>query len=639
MVPESISPVEWNSGMSKACWIVALGLSLAWPLTLRAEEATGDCYLIGNSLTWDTVPSRLAGKPRWHVDCGVSLPHIRNHPEKPCVKDSTLWPRALAEGKYRFVSVQPHYGSTLAEDLDAISSWMAMQPAAVFVIHSGWAFQAQMRAEFDNCDIPARMAHNPAYMRALVAGLSGRHPGREIRQTLAQNFLALVAEDAAAGRAPFRDASELYRDAIHMTHGAGKYLMHNAMRRALGQPHSAAGFDGLAPAVMKYLDSVLAIADTTAADRAVLRQVLSTDPKTDRRAIAAKLADAELRKKVEALVPEIEKAAKARQEYLALEAEVKEAGGRMSYAPGGPQWLYLATGDTGAEVFDVPSAIDLYNGNNPLKGKGGRNERVTDDWLKRLLGAATLRKLDLANCSITGEGLRHLAGLKGLRELNLTLSPVDDAGLKHLSGLVELRVLGLASTKCTGTGFESLKELRKLESVNFHFTPVNDAGLKAISAVPNSGRFWFAHTRFTDSGAAHLAAMTGLKRMGIGSSDKASSGAAVAFLTGLPLEDLALLDNQATPEGLAHAAKIKTLKKLDASHAPLVKDDSLALVAGMANLEEFILGSAGVTDAGLQVLASCKSLKKLTLSGTKAITPAGVAALRKSRPDLTVETR
>jgi hypothetical protein len=197
--------------------------------------------------------------------------------------------------------------------------------------------------------------------------------------------------------------------------------------------------------------------------------------------------------------------------------------------------------------------------------------------------------------------------------------------------------LGLASTQCTGTGFTHLKALRKLESVNFHFTPLNDAGLQAISQVPISDRLWFAHTRFTDDGAAHLKRQTQLKRCGIGSSDKASSGEAVAALTKLPLEDLALLDNQATPIGLAHAAKIATLRRLDVSHAATVKDDSMLLVAQMPMLEEFKLGSAQVTDAGLQTLAASKSLKKLSLSGLKNITPAGIEQLRKARPELVIQ--
>ena len=139
------------------------------------------------------------------------------------------------------------------------------------------------------------------------------------------------------------------------------------------------------------------------------------------------------------------------------------------------------------EIFDIPAAIDLYNGNNPLKGKGGRNERVTDEWLKRLSGVSTLRRLDLANCAVQGDGLQHIGALTGLRELNLTLTPVKDDALKHLGGLAELRVLGLASTQCNGTGFQHLKALKKLENVNFHFTPLNDDGLRRSHRCPFRG--------------------------------------------------------------------------------------------------------------------------------------------------------
>ena len=239
----------------------------------------------------------------------------------------------------------------------------------------------------------------------------------------------------------------------------------------------------------------------------------------------------------------------------------------------------------------MPTIVDLYNGNNPLKGKGGRNEKVTDEWLECLSGVSTLRRIDLANCS-PGDGLRHLSHLTGLREVNLTLTPITDEALRHLAGLTELQVLGLASTQCTGTGFMHLKGLKKLENVNFHFTPLNDDGLRAITQVPISGRLWFAHTKFTDAGTAGLSNLKGLKRCGIGSTDKASSGESVAALAKLPLEDLALLDNQATPAGLAYAAKIATLRRLEVSHAPTVTDESLRAVGLMPALEEFNLGSA-----------------------------------------------
>lgn len=619
-------------------WFLIPILIVATSAAVMANEpATSRSYLIGNSLTWDTVPPRLSGDVQWHVDCGVNLPFIHANPGKPCVKESTLWPNALRDKQYDFVSVQPHYGSTLAQDAETISAWMKLQPKAVFVIHSGWAWHTKRAEEFASYAPPEQMTHSPGYVRALVAELQRLHPGRELRQTLMQNLLAKIAEDIAAKQAPLEKLEDLYRDDIHLTHSHGKYLAHNAMRRALGQAPSAAGFENLDPKVKQYLDSVLAQLTTTPADKALLTQILSIEETVDRSALIAKVSDSNLQRKLADLLPEIERAAKVRRGTLALEAEIKEIGGKLICTPSGPQWLSLATGDTGTEIFDVPAAIDLYNGNNPLKGKGGRNERVTDEWLKRLSGLTTLRRLDLANCAIQGEGLQHIATLTGLREVNLTLTPVTDDAMKHLGGLTELRVLGLASTQCTGTGFTHLKGLRKLESVNFHFTPLNDAGLQAISQVPISGRLWFAHTRFTDEGAAHLKSQTQLKRCGIGSADKASSGEAVAALTKLPLEDLALLDNQATPVGLAHAAKIATLRRLDVSHAPTVNDDSMPLIAQMPMLEEFKLGSAQVTDAGLQSLATSKSLKKLSLSGLKNITPTGIEQLRKARPELVIQ--
>lgn len=214
-------------------------------------------YLIGNSLTWDTVPSKFDGDVQWHVDCGKSLPYIYEHPEQPCVKTSTLWPKALIEKKYDYVSVQSHYGATLKEDAATISKWMKLQPKAVFVIHTGWARSATRAEEFANKDVAEKMEHSIGYFDSLLARLKKEHPGRDIRRTRATDLLARVASDAKAGKAPFKDVVEIYRDAIHMNVVTGRYMMHNAMRHALGQPRSAKGFEKLDPKLKRYFDSVL----------------------------------------------------------------------------------------------------------------------------------------------------------------------------------------------------------------------------------------------------------------------------------------------------------------------------------------------------------------------------------------------
>ncbi|MBI1313125.1 hypothetical protein GC176_17685 [bacterium] len=214
-------------------------------------------FLIGNSLTWDTVPSLLDGEVQWHVDCGKSLPFIFANPEMPCVKTSTLWPQALREKHYDIVSFQTHYGATLAEDVETISKWIALQPKAVIVIHTGWAHHEKRAAEYASTETSGKMQHSPAYVGALLAELKQKFPDREFRQTRAIDLLDHIAADIQAGRAPLTDVVDLHRDAIHMKLDSGRYLMHNAMRHALGQPRSNRGFEKLDPNLKAYLDTVL----------------------------------------------------------------------------------------------------------------------------------------------------------------------------------------------------------------------------------------------------------------------------------------------------------------------------------------------------------------------------------------------
>lgn len=224
---------------------------------LAAADDGKSRYLIGNSLTWDTVPSRLDGDVQWHVDCGKSLPYIYGNPEKPCVKASTVWPKALIEKQYDFVSVQSHYGATLEQDAATISKWMRLQPKAVFIVHTGWAREATRAEEFAKSEVGEKMEHSVAYIEALVARLKKDNPGREIRRTKAMDLLDRVARDAKAGKAPFADVKEIYRDAIHMNVVTGRYMMHNVMRRAMGQPRSAKGFEKLDPKLKTYFDKAL----------------------------------------------------------------------------------------------------------------------------------------------------------------------------------------------------------------------------------------------------------------------------------------------------------------------------------------------------------------------------------------------
>ena len=242
--------------MTRSCLLLTFFAMTVLP-AMSEQAKPLSYYLIGNSLTQDTVPSKLDGDVQWHVDCGKSLPFLFENPAAPCVKNSTIWPEAFKVKQYDLISVQVHYGSTLEEDAAVLSEFLSMQPKAIFVIHSGWARSATRAEEYAEKSPAGKMTHRPVYLERLIEKLRSFHPGREIRQTHAQDLLARIADDIEAGKAPFSRIEDLYRDDIHLNVVTGRYLMHNAMRHALGQPRSVAGFEAIPSPVKAYLDGVL----------------------------------------------------------------------------------------------------------------------------------------------------------------------------------------------------------------------------------------------------------------------------------------------------------------------------------------------------------------------------------------------
>lgn len=214
-------------------------------------------YLIGNSLTWDTVPTRLDERVHFHVDCGKNLLYIRDNPKSPCVDASRLWPKALRTAQYDWVSVQPHYGTSIDENVEVIAGWVAMQDKAVFVIHTGWARHETLIVESKNSDLTGLMVHSIAHYEELLSRLRKRFPDREFKRTKAVDHLMEIQADIESGTAPFESIDQIYRDVIHMKINEGRYLMHNAMRAALGQARSNTGHEQMDPKMQAYLNQVL----------------------------------------------------------------------------------------------------------------------------------------------------------------------------------------------------------------------------------------------------------------------------------------------------------------------------------------------------------------------------------------------
>lgn len=114
-----------------------------------------------------------------------------------------------------------------------------------------------MLTEYASNVTDQRLEHSPAYFDALITTLQQRHPDRTFRTTHCLRLLIELDRSTQQGDAPFEQVEDVYRDAIHMTLSAGRYLMHNAMRETLGQPRVTTGFGEISESQLAWLNRLL----------------------------------------------------------------------------------------------------------------------------------------------------------------------------------------------------------------------------------------------------------------------------------------------------------------------------------------------------------------------------------------------
>lgn len=213
--------------------LVAVSLTV-----ILCSMASGQNYAIGNSLTQDLRPQETVDAD-WHLFCGQNLQYIFDNPYDHCVGNSTAWPQALVNNSYAYISVQPYWGTNLQQDHDIISAWMEMQPAAVFVVHSGWAGFENFADVYQADNGDDLMRPSAAYISDLVAALKETYPSRPILKTRCHDLLFRIWRDAEEGSAPIK-FQDMFADSVHMSHtgpaGAGRDFMHNALRYRWRQP-------------------------------------------------------------------------------------------------------------------------------------------------------------------------------------------------------------------------------------------------------------------------------------------------------------------------------------------------------------------------------------------------------------------
>jgi sugar lactone lactonase YvrE len=347
------------------------------------------------------------------------------------------------------------------------------------------------------------------------------------------------------------------------------------------------------------------------------------------------LTDLQLRRDMEQLLPELERAADQYARDRLLLAEIKRLGGTATSEVRAPKWLRSIAGDDALAVFGRVVEIDLNERTDGHTAPVPRRlaDRVTDNWLSRLADQDQLRRLELSGTAITSAGLIYLKPLRNLERLNICLTAVDDRGLEHLAGLTKMRRMVVCSSKITGTGFRHLQGMTQLESINLHSSPASDEGLKAICKLTSLTRLEIVHTHVTDAGLRHLEGLVHLEQLHVHGPQ--GSATALPFLG--RLKDLYQLDvygAAASDQTLQQIGKLPKLRRLTLIDGGF-DDEGMKHLGKVSTLEALVLDSSQVTDASIQHLAGLRNLRKLELGRTH-ITAAGRKRLQESLPKVAI---
>ena len=339
-----------------------------------------------------------------------------------------------------------------------------------------------------------------------------------------------------------------------------------------------------------------------------------------------------LRQALSAHADAILAAAQQRVHAQAVIEAIKVGQGKTEATNTTPASLKAAAGGE-LSVFDSLRLVDLA-----IPNAGPHDHRKVDPYDAAFfahLGELTaLESLNIIATKLGDDGIAPLGKLTNLKSLRFTNNgKLSDDGLEKLAGLKNLETFSFVGTGMKGHAFAKFEGWTRLTRCSFRGSSIDDEGLRQISErFPNLESLVLAHAKFTDAGTVHLAKLTKLKGLEIGTRNATPVG--LKHLAALPLEYLQLGDGLDAPAGIAAIKGIKTLKRLTLTDCKLTPDDDLKTLAAMKHLENLELSNIPLPEARLPLLKEFAHLKALRLVPANRVpfSPDTQAAMKKLLP-------
>jgi beta-lactamase regulating signal transducer with metallopeptidase domain len=186
--------------------------------------------------------------------------------------------------------------------------------------------------------------------------------------------------------------------------------------------------------------------------------------------------------------------------------------------------------------------------------------------------------------------------------------------LPHIAKFGHLKVLVLAGRQVTNCGLWKISRLNELESLTLRDARLlTGAGVAELGKLPRLRRLEITNAGFTNAEFQRLGAMR-------------------------TLEELSVEGSNLTQEAVAVAAGMPNLRSLSVGLPnTLIGREVLSSLHSVPKLERLALRCSEIPDDALMVLRSLTSLRSLSL-GDSRVSPRALADLRRSLPDLAVQT-
>lgn len=278
------------------------------------------------------------------------------------------------------------------------------------------------------------------------------------------------------------------------------------------------------------------------------------------------------------------------------------------------------------------------------------------DWIERLGGkverdsANRIVAVNLRGSWINdGDEMTRLAELPHLETLDLSHTRITDEGLLRLKAAPKIRDLSLFYAEwITDQGMTAIRDWKHLKRLNVRGTRISDGTLELVGKLTDLEALDIAHTSVTDNGLEQLITLVHLKELALGRGRLTYKALGILrmlpTLTSLDLSGARPVPpdmgtNRAGPgipeDALRAIAELKELRVLKLGHSNIA-GSGLRILSALDKVERLGLeGCRRIDDAAAGELVSWRSLKYLDLQDTQ-VTPAGVEALRKAKPALSI---